>query len=309
MVTASILESTGHSAGGLSGTAPATMPAKPIVVGADSSYLGRAALWWAAGHAWLVGSDLEVYLQDSKNRVDRYPPVIAPSTRAFPLLPMHVHACPDPVARLVAASRKAQLLVIGFRERPAGGGIQRRVAMRAACDVLVIRGRPVAMRGGNRQVTALLGTGDDETVVRGAVRLAESRGVPLRLCRALPRTTVPSQRAVGRPAGRPVTRTMGHPAECSLEGEVAALDAAAELADRLAPQLRVVADLVRSSTSELIDSTEDTDVLVIAAGTAPDRTQLDLTQLDLTHPIRTAVDRALCPVLVTRRPVLDAGRR
>jgi hypothetical protein len=94
-----------------------------------------------------------------------------------------------------------------------------------------------------------------------------------------------------------------------LEREVAALDAAAELADRLAPQLRVVADLVRSSTSELIESTEDTDVLVIAAGTALTLTQLDLTQLDLTHPVRTAADRALCPVLVTRRPVLGAGRR
>ncbi|GAA0262297.1 hypothetical protein GCM10010492_74210 [Saccharothrix mutabilis subsp. mutabilis] len=124
----------------------------PVVVAADRTPAGAAALGWATGFAHLLGAPLET--------------------------------CPgDPPDLLVAAAR-ARAVVVGHAGPFALHRPLLAVVDHAACDVVVVRGDP---RPTFDRVTALVtGTAHDAPVLAEAVELARLRGCALRVLHAVP---------------------------------------------------------------------------------------------------------------------------
>lgn len=161
-----------------------------IVVGVDSSVWGLRALAWALRQARLSGTDLEVRAALSGDLPD---PVVgrrideirrAMPNRAVPVLPSG-----DPAA-LLAESGRAGMVVLGCRgtghpHLGLGSGVPG-VAAAAACDVVVVRGDPVALSGAHGRVTAVLGGPGDDEAVASARRLAAVRGARLSVLRHRP---------------------------------------------------------------------------------------------------------------------------
>jgi nucleotide-binding universal stress UspA family protein len=258
---------------------PGSAPSQRVVAGADGSYWGRAALRWAADHAWRVGAELEVHTAPiDPARADIGDDGLGQTARAFPMLPIRTRSSPDATPALVAASTEGDLVVLGCRGADHGttglGSSVLPVARAAHCDVLVVRGRPDTVRGAHRWVTVLLGGGQDDAMLGEAAALAAARRCALGIQHAVP------------PAGRlavadPVDRQM------------AMLDHAARVARRHSPQLRVSLQLVRSHPHEAVASCEDTDILVVDGATTAD---------GALHPVtKAALHHAPCPVLVARR--------
>jgi nucleotide-binding universal stress UspA family protein len=259
--------------------APAGMSGRRIVAGADGSYWGRAALRWAADHAWRVGAELEVHTAPAEPaRADIAGDGLGQTARTFPMLPIRTRTSLDATSALVSASAHGEMVVLGCRGTDHGttglGSSVLPVARAAHCAVLVVRGRPDAVRGTHRSVTVLLADRNDDAVLREAAALAAARRCALRIQRAVP------------PAGRlavadPVDRHM------------ALLDRAARIARRASPRLRVSLHLMRSHPHEAVRSCADTDVLVVDGTTTADGA------LPLTT--KAALHHAPCPVLAARR--------
>lgn len=140
----------------------ANTTAHPVVVLDDGSPHHEQVVRWATAHAALLGAPLE------RHRPTR-----------------------DEVHDLMLLSARAQVLVVGHRG--AGGpqlGLSRLVvplARHAACDVVVVRGTPAALRGDHHRITALV-TGDDQddlALIRAA-DLARRTGAALRVLHATP---------------------------------------------------------------------------------------------------------------------------
>jgi nucleotide-binding universal stress UspA family protein len=255
-----------------------TTRARRVITGTDGSYWGRVALRWAAEHAWRIGAELEVHAAPvDPARADLRDDGLGQTASAFPMLPIRVRTSATATPALVAASVLGDLVVLGCRGTAHGttglGSAVLPVIRGAHCDVLVVRGRPDAVRGAYRQVTAFLGAGDDNGVLRAATDLAVARRCALRVQRAVP----PAGRVrVTVPADEPVDR----------------LDYAASVVHRAAPHLRTTLHLVRAQPHEAIAACGDTDVLVVDGGTVdgtPDPV------------VAAALHHAPCPVMAARR--------
>ena len=256
----------------------------PVVVGNDGSHWGQAALWWAAGHAWRTGAVLDVWLWNKTSEV----PDAVPSngglnyvTSNFPLLRVRVHESgADPVRDLEMAGRTAGLVVVGYRGHSADslrlGGLVLPLVGRSTCDTVVVRGRPAAVHGENRRVTALISGGeDDDLVITRAADMALDHRAKLRVVHALP---------------MPITR------DALAADHQFVLDHAArrlEKLDRL-PAHTVV--LLHGQPHEAVARCTDSDLLVVGAGDQPTPTGR------CGSVTRTALHQAPCPVLVVHRP-------
>jgi hypothetical protein len=144
--------------------------------------LGRAALGWAARHAHRAGLQLDVYEAD--RRFEDLPAdlpadigtgsVLGP----YPLLAARIRSSgTDAAATLLSASTESGLLALGCRgQHKCHLGVGRhamRLAGSAKCDVVIVRGRPQAVHGEFRKVTAWLGDdGEDEVVMARAKEFA-----------------------------------------------------------------------------------------------------------------------------------------
>ncbi|TQM78949.1 hypothetical protein FHX81_1238 [Saccharothrix saharensis] len=190
-----------------------TQPAAhPVVVLDDGSPWGEAAVRWASAHAALLDAPLE-----------KQPPT------------------EDQLHDLLLVSARAEALVVGHRGADGNSfGLGRLVlplVRHAACDVIVVRGTPEALRGGHRRVTALI-TGDerDALVLHRAVDLAERKGAALRVLHAAPDLPVRADQP-----GLPVTK-----------------------ADRVLHDIRHTSVLARMHPHEAVARYADTDLFVLA---------------------------------------------
>ncbi|GLZ27909.1 hypothetical protein Lesp02_00990 [Lentzea sp. NBRC 105346] len=193
-----------------------------------------AALRWASKHARLVGADVETHR----------------SGEAF----------------------RAQLVVIqGRTGSPLG--LSRHVVPQVcdptACDTVVLRGTPAALRGEHGRITALVSGGpDDLAVLDHAADFARRRGAALRVLHAAP---LPIIRAdLDEDHSRVLAHSTGH-----LGGF---------------PHTAV---LMRLHPHEAIARCTDTDLLVVGAGETHDCGAVT----------KAALHHAPCPVLVVHRPV------
>lgn len=123
-----------------------------VLVGADDSRWGLAALRWAAAHAVRVGGRLDTRTLD--------------------------HDISD---ELIRASLGADLVVLGRQADSGAVATIRAVAEHADCDVVIVGGEPAAIAGANRWISVLLGSSVDDHALRSAARLAGLRRVPVRI--------------------------------------------------------------------------------------------------------------------------------
>jgi hypothetical protein len=152
-----------------------------VTVGTDGSYWGHAALSWAVRHAHRAGLELDVFEAD--RRFEEIPADLpadigtGAALRSYPLLPVRVRSSgSDPAAALLSAATTSGLIVVGCRgQHKCHLGVGRHallLAETATCDVVVVRGRPQAVHGEFRKVTAWLDR-DDEPLVARARELAK----------------------------------------------------------------------------------------------------------------------------------------
>lgn len=145
-----------------------------VTVGTDGSYWGRAALGWAARHAYRAGLELDVYEAD--RRYEDLPADLPADIgtgsvlRPYPLLGARIHSSgADAAAALLSASAASGLLALGCRgQHKCHLGVGRNALLLAGsahCDVVVVRGRPQAVHGEFRKVTAWLGEDASDDVV------------------------------------------------------------------------------------------------------------------------------------------------
>jgi nucleotide-binding universal stress UspA family protein len=225
------------------------------------------ALRWAAGHAALAGAQLEIH--------------VAPATAASaedvagPQSSIVVSSDGDPVAALISASRKADLVVLGCRGSSHHGiGLGATVlpvVSGAACDVVVVGGHAEAVRGVHHRVSVQVGTDADPAALRSAARVAHLRGVWLHIVLPVP--------VIG-----------DHSMTVPVERRIAALRWAEELVHGVDPTLPVTADLRWTSPHEAATTECDTDLLVVGIDG------------DLGPVARSALYHAPNPVLIARTP-------
>jgi nucleotide-binding universal stress UspA family protein len=152
-----------------------------VTVGTDGSYWGHAALGWAVRHAHRTGVELDVFEAD--RRFEEIPPDLpadigtGAALRSYPLLSVRVRSSgADPATALLSAATTSGLLVVGCRgQHKCHLGVGRHASLlaeTATCDVVVVRGRPQAVHGEFRKVTAWLDR-DDEALVARARALAK----------------------------------------------------------------------------------------------------------------------------------------
>ncbi|GAA1331392.1 universal stress protein [Saccharothrix algeriensis] len=216
--------------------------APPVIVAGDDSPWGRAALRWAAEHADAIGAPLEVH----------------PPTE-------------DLVRDLLVASARGQALVVGHRGDGASFGLGRLVLPlvdHAACDVVVVRGTPEALRHNHHRVTALVsGNPSDELLLARAVECADRQHATLRVLYAVP----PLPLRADDPEW-PVSH-----------------------ADRLLRGVRHTSVLARMHPHEAITRYADTDLLVLADRGPLTRTALHHARCPVLvahrSPVETARDR------------------
>lgn len=130
---------------------------EPVVIIQDGAGVDENTLRWAAAHAQLVGTGLEIHHPQDDFR--------------------------------------AQLVVIGYRgPRSSALGLGRHVLPLLAkthCDTVVVRGTPAAIDATHRHVTALVSGGPgDGRVLRHAADFARRRGAALRVLHAAPQPPI-----------------------------------------------------------------------------------------------------------------------
>ncbi|MEU8313916.1 universal stress protein [Micromonospora sp. NPDC048887] len=128
----------------------AARPDGPVVVGVDGSTLSRGAVEFAAETAAVRDAPLRVLHAASRNRDDAEQERVLAEALAgigerWPALAVHTEAIrAKPVAALAAASRDAQLVVVGRQGRGelSGlllGSVSQGILHRSACPVAVVR--------------------------------------------------------------------------------------------------------------------------------------------------------------------------
>ncbi|MEO6084002.1 MAG: universal stress protein [Umezawaea sp.] len=256
----------------------------PVIVGNDGSFWGQMALRWAADHAWRTGAVLDVWLRDWNSEVPDTVPAnggLNHVTSDFPMLRVRVHESgPDPARDLETAGRAAGLVVVGYRGHSTNslrlGGLVLPLVRRSTCDTLVVRGRPSAVRGENRRITALISGGeDDELVITRAAAMALDHRAKLRVVHALP---VPMAK------------------DALATDHQFVLDNAARLLEKLDRRPPHTVVLLRGQPHEAVARCTDSDLLVVGPGDQPTQTGRCGTVT------RTALHQAPCPVLVVHRP-------
>jgi nucleotide-binding universal stress UspA family protein len=130
---------------------------EPVVILQDGARGDQSALRWAAAHAQLVGTGLEIHGPQDDFR--------------------------------------AQLVVVGYRgPRTSALGLGEHVLpllTTTRCDTVVVRGTPAAIDATHRHVTALVSGGPgDGRVLRHAADFARRRGAALRVLHAAPQSPV-----------------------------------------------------------------------------------------------------------------------
>ncbi|MFI9383416.1 universal stress protein [Kutzneria sp. NPDC052558] len=194
-----------------------------VTVGTDGSYWGHAALDWAVRYAHRAGLELDVYEAD--RRFEDIPADLPADIgtgsvlRSYPMLPVRVRSSgDDPAAALLAAAKTSGLVVVGCRgQHKCHLGVGRHallLAESAPCDVVVVRGRPQAVHGEFRKVTAWLDADDDEPLVARARQFAKLTRSVLEVVRRDAAATVPdaTDLVVTRPG--PGGRAALHHATC-----------------------------------------------------------------------------------------------
>lgn len=172
-----------------------------VTAGTDGSYWGRAALGWAARHASRTGLELDVYEADRRyeDLPADLPADIGTSSvlRPYPLSSVRIRSSgPDSASTLRSAASESGLLVLGCRgQHKCNLGVGRhavQLAGSAQCDVVIVRGRPQAVHGEFRKVTAWLGEdSDDDTVTARAREFARLTRSVLEVVRQQPAVPVP----------------------------------------------------------------------------------------------------------------------
>jgi nucleotide-binding universal stress UspA family protein len=164
-----------------------------VVVGVDGSPSSYHAFEWAARHAWMLRTDLQVYSAiRGPDHVDL--PIDETVQRVLHRLPMLTahfrQSGEDPVSALSAAGRDAAALVLGSRGRAHAalglGALVPQVIRRVPCDVVVVRGRPEAIRGEHGWITAAIGGHDALPVLANAIALCRARVARLRVLHIRP---------------------------------------------------------------------------------------------------------------------------
>jgi len=264
-------------------TVAAPVVTKRIAVGTDGSYWGDAALGWAARHACVVGAELDVHQADPRfvDIPDDIPndAGIGATLRSMPMLPVRIRRSgPDPVGTLVAASKHADLVVLGCRGYHHGTlGVGRSVVpvvARAQCDTVVVRGLPSSLNGRTRWITAMVrGTLEDVAVLARAAKLVTSLQSKLRIVHVTP---PPGPRWLPEQLS---SATVLERAESQLS----------TLAPKLIPELRSFA----CQPPEAAVACADSDLLVLGEAARGDRTHID-------PMTKAAVYHSRSPVLVVR---------
>jgi len=194
-----------------------------VTVGTDGSYWGHLALGWAVRHAHRAGLELDVYEADR-----RFEPIPADlpadigtgsALRSYPMLPVRIRSSGhDPGAALMSAAAETGLLVVGCRGQHkchlGVGHHALQLAQNATCDVVVVRGRPQAVHGEFRKVTAWVGEGEDDAVVSRAREYARATRSVLEIVRQQPGGTVPDTTDLVVVRRGPSVRTALHHATC-----------------------------------------------------------------------------------------------
>jgi nucleotide-binding universal stress UspA family protein len=194
-----------------------------VTVGTDGSYWGHLALGWAVRHAHRAGLELDVYEADR-----RFEPIPADlpadigtgsALRSYPMLPVRIRSSGnDPGAALLAAANETGLLVLGCRgQHKCHLGVGHHalsLAQTAPCDVVVVRGRPQAVHGEFRKVTAWVGADEDDAVVSRAREYARATRSVLEIVRQEPGGAVPDTTDLVVVRRGPAVRTALHHATC-----------------------------------------------------------------------------------------------
>lgn len=244
-----------------------------VVVGADGSPWGSAALGWAARYAWLRGAELAVYADPILPGT----PSAADQLATMQPLPVSiVESSSDPLRTLVPASEQAELVVLGCRGRQHTTiGLGRwvlPVVAAAHCDTVVVRGLDAAVHGLHSVITALVAGGPgDRPVLRRAAELARTFHSKLHVAHAWP-----------TPSGRPSSTS------ADAHGEV--LDSAKDYLATVDRQLSASFEAVRGQPYEVVATRTHSDLILVGSG-GPAR---------LGSVTRDALHHALCPVLVVR---------
>ncbi|KOV85894.1 universal stress protein [Nocardia sp. NRRL S-836] len=238
-----------------------------MTVGVDTSESAYHAFEWAARHAWALRTDLQVYLADPADTT------VHRVLDRLPMLTAHFRSGgDDPVAALVGASDSSATLVLGCKgEQHRGlglGSLVLPVLRRARCGVVVVRGRPPAIRGEHGRVTAAVGGCEDPVVLRRAVELCRTRRASLHLLHVHP------------------------PARCaaSVPRAEAALRQAVSFLRTTAPELTPEVVVECRHPHEALAALES-DVVVVGRGGRHDGVGVIT---------RAALHHASCPVLVAR---------
>lgn len=208
-------------AGGMdmtTGTAPAGVPARAVVVGVDGTESSLHAADWAAEHAHLEGLPLVVVhvVDDSAVEATAWAGVTwvlpTPLDRLLasagqvvqaaidhvaarhPALEVHAHPVHGDVRHtLVSLSREASMVVLGSRGRgPLGsavlGSVGAHVTRHAHCSVVVCRpGHPGRVHDGVLAVSD--GTPSGEPIMLRSFEVAAERGLPLTVLRCVATAT------------------------------------------------------------------------------------------------------------------------
>lgn len=259
-------------------------PPSPVVVGCDGSHWGRAALDWAADHAWHTGAELEAWMW-GKSQVPADVPRdrgLSHVTSRYPTLRVRTHESgADPMRDLETAGLTAGLVVIGYRGHSTGplglGGLVLPLVEAATCDTVVVRGRSSALRGDNHRITALVSGGDnDGLVLESAAAAARRHRAELQVMHAVPMPTT---------------------ADALDTDHQFVLDHAAWRLDELDTRLPHVMVVVRYHPHEAITRCTDSDLVVVGSGDHHTSTGRCGTVT------KAALHHAPCPVLVVRRPL------
>ena len=192
-----------------------------VAVGTDGSYWGQAALGWAARYAVVRGAELDVYEAD--RRFEQLPPDLPADIgtgsilRTYPLLAAHIRGSgADSGGTLLAAGTESELVVVGCRgqhRRNLGLGSHALLLVStASCDVVVVRGRPQAVRGEFGRVIAW--TDGDDRIVPRAREFARTFRRPLEVVRHQPGSDAPDGADLLVVADGAAARTALHHATC-----------------------------------------------------------------------------------------------
>lgn len=176
----------------------------PVVVGVDGSESSLRAVDWAVDEASRSGVPLRIVHASLWEHYENAVPSVGPARSPEQVLAEHIAAssaeraqlrapalkirtdvpAQEAVSALLDQDSEASALVVGSRGRGAVaalllGSVSLKVAARAHCPVIVVRGEKENLEGEPHRVVLGVSEGEDPSAVRFAFREAEARGCPL----------------------------------------------------------------------------------------------------------------------------------